>query len=247
MLKKFLKKLVLLNQLHKIVRVYHNLKTKIIPQELILKKNEKCLFLTPHADDETISSGGLLLQYPNNFNVICLTDGRYFKRHDNINELIEARKAEFTKVMQKAKIKNYSFLDIEDKHILNNYSIFKQIDISNYDYIFIPNYLDQHKDHKAVVHLLIKLLNEAKYKSNLKIAFYEVWSTLALPNYYTDISDLADMKKDLIATYKTQEEIICYSEKILGLNAFRGLTVNKKFVECFTIIDIKEFLSLELL
>lgn len=246
-MKKFLKKLVLLNQLHKIIRLNHNLKTKIIPEELLLKSNDKCLLLSPHADDETIGCGGLLLKYPSNFNVICLTDGRYYKKSDNINELIITRKSEFTSVMQKVNIKNYSFLDIEDKHLIDNYCVFSKIDISSFDYIFIPNFLDQHRDHKAVTYLLKKLLKKSNYSKNLKIGFYEVWSTLSIPNFYVDISDLAQNKAELISIYKSQEDIISYSDKILGLNAFRGLTVSRQYVECYTILSLNEFLSLETL
>ena len=43
---------------------------------ITIKPNDKCLVLAPHADDESIGCGGLLLKYPNNFEVVVLTDGR---------------------------------------------------------------------------------------------------------------------------------------------------------------------------
>lgn len=41
-----------------------------------IKPDDKCLVIAPHADDESIGCGGLLLTYPQNFEVVVLTDGR---------------------------------------------------------------------------------------------------------------------------------------------------------------------------
>src|SRR5574344_2081729 len=104
--------------------------------------------------------------------------------------------------MKIAKIKNYSFLRTKDKHLIDFYEKFKTIDIEKYDYIFLPNIIDQHPDHKTISILLNKLLEQKKYKKDLKICFYEVWSTLAMTNSYVDISDVADIKKQMLNCYK---------------------------------------------
>ena len=89
-------------------------------------------------------------------------------------------------------------LDIEDRDLINNYEKFSVIDIKDYDYIFIPNLIDQHKDHKAVSILLKQLLEEKEHKDDLKICMYEVWATLALPNKSVDIEEHIETKKSII-------------------------------------------------
>ncbi len=164
------------------------------PVELQIKDNEKALCLSPHADDETIGMAGVLSFYYKNFDVILLTDGRKGIKDTPTEEVIKIREEEFSNAMKIAQIENYSFLRAQDKHLIESYDKFKKIDISSYDYIFIPNIIDQHPDHKAVSLLLDKLSEERPYKKNLKICFYEVWAALALTNSYIDISDIIDKK-----------------------------------------------------
>ena len=44
-------------------------------QELKITDKTRCLLLASHASEETISCGGLMLKYPQNFDVYCLTNG----------------------------------------------------------------------------------------------------------------------------------------------------------------------------
>ena len=143
--------------------------------------------------------------------------------------------------MKICKIQNYSFLECEDKKLLWGEDKFTQIDISNYDYIFIPNIIDQHPDHKAVAINLNKALKTKKHKSNLKICFYEVWSALSFVNGFVDITDAIETKKEMIASYPSQTSQKNYEYHALGLNQYRGMLKDKKYVEAFCIIDVKDF------
>lgn len=235
------RKPALISQLLKLTNFYYTATTT--PKELCLKESDKCLLLTPHQDDESIGCGGLLLKHSENFEIICLTDGRLgadFAPDENI----KIRKDEFISAMKYLNIDNYSFLDIEDRKLINNYETFKQLDISQYDYIFIPNNLDQHADHKAVTALLQKLIKKTKHKNNVKVVMYEVWATLGLPNFYTDITNVTHRKKELIANYKTQLESIDYDERIIALNKYRGMARGVGFAESFTVLDKSTFLKL---
>jgi len=115
---------------------------------------------------------------------------------------------------------------------------FEKINIADYDYIFLPNILDQHRDHKAVSILLKELLKHKKHKKHLKIVFYEVWQTLALANYYVNIADVKKQKTELIDSYKSQNPT-SYSSRILGLNTYRGSEQNP--AEAFCMMDIGSF------
>lgn len=211
-----------------------NLKTK----QLTLADNDKCLCLAPHSDDESIGCGGTLSKYPKNFDVICLTQGRKINDQSELNNNT-VRAVEFDEAMNKAGVLSHKILKIRDKEIICGYKEFSKIDISNYDYIFIPNPLDQHPDHKAISILLKKLIANTPHKKSLKIAFYEVWTALALPNSYIDISDFIDKKKKLITSHASQIATRDYTNKAVSLNAYRGLPHNINYAEAFCLVDIK--------
>lgn len=235
MLKEFLNKVVT----PKVLKFYLSINLK--PKPLRLDENEKCLLLAPHADDESIGAAGLLIKHPSQFEVICLTNGAKGIKNLGRDEAVAVRKEEFQNAMEKAKVKSFQIFDIEDKELILNYEKFKIIDIKEFDYIFIPNLLDQHLDHKAVSVNLKRLLKEKQHKSSLKIAMYEVWSALPMPNAYLDISDIVTLKKQMINEHKSQIATKDYTSKIIGLNEYRGLPHNLDFAESFLVLDVVTF------
>jgi len=226
-----------------LARAFHY--EKFFCNELTFEKNDKCLLLGPHPDDETFGCGGLLIKYPDNFDIVCLTDGRdggYGE--ESKEELAVIRKNEFKSVMEKLKITSYKFLDIPDRKLIYGYDTFKSLELEKYDYIFVPNYFDQHKDHKAVTNLVQKYFINTKSKDNVKIVFYEVWAALAFPNYYIDITRIMDQKKELIQEYHSQSRHVNFLEGICALNRYRGMLVNRDYAELFSIIDLNTFMKL---
>ncbi|MFA6988913.1 MAG: PIG-L family deacetylase [Candidatus Gastranaerophilaceae bacterium] len=211
-----------------------------------LKENDKCLLLSPHADDETFGCGGLLCKYPDNFHVICMTDGRHGTTDISPNHtaIIEKRKKEFENALSIAGISSYEYLEIEDRELLGNFKTFKTLDISEYNYIFIPHFFDNHKDHKAVTFLLQNLLKRNKYKNNLKIIFYEIWSPLPIFNYYTNIDTFYEKKEKMIQCYKSQLINLDFAGGILGLNKYRGICVNTSHAEVFYTLTPSLFLKI---
>jgi len=242
-IKKIIQKNIIKRLYKKVFNFYSNLET-IYPRELEIKSNDKILILAPHPDDEVIGCGGLLLKYTKQCDVICLTDGRYGDEQLQTNEVIEIRKKEFESVMQKLKINNFKLLNIEDSKLKDAYNSFKKIDFKNYNYIFIPNNLDQHPDHKAVFELVLKAYKENLISKNTKIAMYEVWGALAIPNYFIDISDIKKEKRNIITMYSSQIKHIDYATKILSLNKYRGIMVGKNSIECYFVITIQDIIDL---
>lgn len=214
-----------------------NLKTKAIE----ITSDVKCLCIAPHADDESIGMGATLYKYSKNFKVICLTNGIKGIKTLPPEDAMKMRKEEFSCAMAKAGVSHFEILNINDKDIITEYEKFSQIDISDYDYIFIPNTLDQHMDHKAVSINLNKLLKEKTHKSDVKIMLYEVWSALAMPNVYINISDLIDKKMEMINCHKSQVEQKDYTSKAIGINAYRGLPHDIDYAEAFLQLDVKTF------
>ncbi|MEI8390328.1 MAG: PIG-L family deacetylase [bacterium] len=237
--KKIYKDFVIGKKYLKLANFFHF--EKIDPEELIIQPKEKCLVLAPHFDDETFGCGGLLLRYPQNVHIICLTDGKFGTVQDDNEEIVNIRKKEFTSVMEQVGINSYEFLDIQDGKLIFNYEKFKQINISDYDYIFIPNYFENHKDHKAVTKLLQQLLKEKKYKKSLKIVSYEIWSAMTMPNYFIDVTKVIRKKRELIQLYCSQNKNLWFFKGIISLNAYRGMLVNRGWAEMYTVLDLKTF------
>ena len=226
-------------------RIYFSINLQ--PKEMKLKKDSRCLVLAPHSDDETIGCGGLILQQPSAFDVYCLTNG--FKGVEGANlsyeEKVAIRKKEFCAAMEKAGVNYYHFFeDIDDKRLVMRFDRFKTISLSDYDYIFIPNILDQHRDHKAVAIMLNELMKERPYKRNVKIVMYEVWTALALPNVFVDIENTIEAKMELLKTYRSQIATRDYLGTIRGLNLYRGLNPQRKYAEAYCMIDVSDFKKL---
>lgn len=241
-LKQIYKDFVIEKKYLKLLDFFHY--EKIDPQELLIKPEEKCLVLAPHFDDETFGCGGLLIKYPQNVHVICLTDGKFGTVKDDNNELVVIRKKEFLSVMENLGINSYEFIDIKDGKLVFNFDKFKQIEIYHYDYIFIPSYFENHKDHKAVTSLLKQLLKQKKHKNSLKVAFYEIWSAMTLPNYFLDITPFIKKKRELIRFYSSQNLNLWFFRGLIALNAYRGMLVNRGWAEMYTIFDVNTFKKL---
>lgn len=212
------------------------------PVELNLKESDRCLCLCPHADDESIGMGGLLSIYPKNFEVILLTNGKKGIKDLPEEEVVKIREEELQCAMKLAGVKEFRYLKAADKNLINSFDLFKSIDLSKYDYIFVPNIVDQHPDHKAVSLLLNQLIESGvKVKPDLKICFYEVWSTLGLVNAFVDISEVIELKREMINCYKSQTSQKNYEYHAIGLNQYRGMFKDKKFVEAFLILCLNDF------
>ena len=250
------------------------------PKELNIGENQKCLCLSPHADDESIGMGGVLSLFANNFEVILLTDGRKGIKDKSVEEVIKIRENEFINAMKIAGINEYNFLYAEDKKLLDSFDLFKTYlnrntphpnhppsffdtqskkaesfpqgregatqkstsVLEKYDYIFVPNIIDQHPDHKAVSLLLQRLLDKnIKIKPDLQICFYEVWSTLGMVNSFVDITEVIEKKKLMINCYQSQTAQKDYEYYALGLNQYRGMFKDKKYVEAFCVLSVDEF------
>lgn len=216
-----------------------NLKPKNIDFE-----GKKCLCLAPHPDDEAIGLGGVLNLYPQNFKVILLTNGAKGIPDKSETETIEIRAREFECAMNYTGINNFETLNIQDKELLKAYDTFKNINFSEFDYIFLPNLIDQHPDHKAVSILLAQAIQKGvNFKKDVQIVFYEVWSALPFANIAIDIEDVIDKKQEMINQYPSQTATKDYNYHILGLNQYRGIFKNKKFMEAFFVMNKEDFLE----
>jgi len=209
--------------------------------------NTNCLVLSQYPGAETKGLGGLLAQYPKNFEVLCLTNGS--SMIENIDPIDSARikKQQFADVMKETRVKGFKIFDIDDKTLKNHYSTFKKIDISEADYIFIPNVYDNNID---TIHLLKHfkhLLKEKEYKNNLKILMYESDFPLCTLDYYVDISSIITTKKNMLLKYYPEDKYKGLADRLIGLNSFRGAKHSCNYSEAFMLFSVSDFLDIPMI
>jgi LmbE family N-acetylglucosaminyl deacetylase len=241
MIRKLFTRKIFIKVLNKINFFYRNLHNVDVSE--FSNNNENILILSPHADDESIGCAGIILKYPSKIKVICITDGRYGDKLIEPNKMSKIREDEFKNAMKFAGINSYDFLKIEDSKIKENFRKFSLIDFDKYKSIFIPNYLDRHLDHKAVSNHIYALIKNGNISKNTDIYYYEVWNTVPIVNSYSNISLNIEMKRDMINLYHSQINNINYTDKIIALNKFRGLSLKVNFAETYMKLTTKEFLK----
>jgi LmbE family N-acetylglucosaminyl deacetylase len=217
----------------------------ITPKPFTLANNARVMVLAPHSDDESIGCGGLILSYPQQMEVVCLTDGSRGDPSIPRDTLIAIREQELANALAFAGVKKFHFLGIADQGMAQGYDRFATLDLTQIDYVCVPNFLDQHPDHKAVTLLLQRLLKEKPYNPTLNIVFYEVWGALPVWNTYTQLDDqLLAQKHQMISHFVSQTKQINYAERLTGLHIYRGIVVGLPAVEAYLVMDSADFLAL---
>lgn len=221
----------------------------------LINKEDKILIIAPHPDDEVIGCGGIIAKYSNQIDVLCINSSgvKYEWNSESAEEIAQIRCNEFYKIMKLANVNKCwiakiwgipPMFDYINKHFED---YINQFNYKDYDFIFIPHQLDGHREHRFVGnHLVKKILKKSGYKKDLKIVRYEIWSTIKLPNYFEDITDVKQKKEQLINLYQSRKGGK-YAEKILALNYYRAMTSffasPEKFAEAFYVQSIKEYLN----
>lgn len=231
--------------------IYHF--TKALPhmglRELVLRDTDKCLVLAPHADDESIALGGLMLKHPKAFDVICVTNCATGNPKRGFNETIQERRLEFEAAMKFVEINRFQYnLSITSDNLENSYtkfeSLLRTIDFNDYMHVFLPHHFDQHQDHMAITRLFRKYCKNHRLDSCISIILFEVWTPMTMPNRYVDISDVMGEKMRLINMYASQTQVIDYANRIQGLNRYRGMIPHVDYAECFQQMNVKEFMEI---
>jgi hypothetical protein len=209
--------------------------------------NTKCLVLSQYPGAEIKGLGGLIAQYPKNFEVLCFTNGAHMLPQFDPVESASIKKQQFHEIMQETRVKGYKIFDIDDKTLKNHYSTFRKIDISEVDYIFVPNIYDNNIDTIALLKHFKQLLKEKEYKQDLKIIMYESDFALCTMDYFVNISPIIETKKRLLNIYYPKDKYENLIDKIIGLNAFRAINNNCDYCEVFMKFSVNEYLHIPLI
>ncbi len=229
---------------HLLSKIYNVIfSVKIQPKALSIAPLDRCLLLAGKTEDIFSSAGGTILLNKDKFSVYSLTNG-FREIIDNTmtyEEKIEARKKEFEEIIEKSETAFGEFFeDIDESRLVLRYDKFRSLIISNFDYIFVPNFLEPDKDNKAIALMLNELLKERPYKKHVKIVLYEINSTLPIVNSFVDIENASDKKNEIINSFERKKGT-GYADIIGCLNKYRGANVRKNVVEAFCVLDVEEF------
>ena len=216
-------------------------------EQIRVNINTKCLVLSQYPGAEIKGLGGLIAQFPKNFEVLCMTNGSNMLPEYSPIESASIKKQQFIEVMKAMRVKGYKMFDICDKTLKNHYNTFKKIDISEIDYVFVPNVYDNNIDTIALLKHFKQLLKEKEYKEDLKIIMYESDFALCTLDYFADISSIIETKKRLLSIYYPEDKFPNLVDRIIGLNAFRSIQNKCDYSEGFMKFNVNEFTHIPLI
>ena len=243
------------------LRSYGLLQTvKIKPALVGNPGNCRVLVLAPHMDDEVIGCGGALCKHIKNgadVTVTFITNGRngskelsrFEGRERRVREeaVEKKRKLEAETAMQILGVKQISFWDAHEFALTITPELPDRLaallDQLKPDLVYLPFFLEEHPDHRAVSWLLNKAASKGKFRFDC--VGYEVWTPL-FPNYLVEISDVIRFKTRALKAYRSQLADANYIHSALGLNAFRSAVLlnTKGYAEAFFYASLKDYLDL---
>lgn len=209
-----------------------------------VKIETKCLVLSPYIGAESKGLGGLIAQYPKNFEILTLTNGSSMIKNVSQIESINIKKERFFEVMKLARTKGYKIFDINSGTLKDEFKKFAKIDISEADFIFVPNIFDGNPDSAALLSHFKKILKTKEHKKSLQILMYESDCPLVYTDYFADISNISSAKKHMLELYYPENEKLVGG--VLGLNKFRAIDLNLNYAEGFMGFYVEDFLTLPL-
>lgn len=194
----------------------------VLPLEITA--NDKILVVAPHPDDESIGCGGLLALYPNQIEILVLTDGRLGSKDNKPDDEAIIRKEQFLKFIDMSGIKKFYWQGIRDGNLSNHTDCVDNIDFYKYTKIFLPGLFDNHPDHTAANFIILEILRKKGIEP--EIYQYEVHVPLGNITHVLDISSVIEKKLSFIRCHKDQIINVKYDYLTKALNQYRACQVN---------------------
>jgi hypothetical protein len=184
--------------------------------------------------------------HPKNFDVLCLATAGWNRENQTPEHNSKVRRDDFKSIMAKIGVRDFLIFEYFERWYCHEFyqimldEYMRCVNVSDYDYIFLPHAQDNHPDHQYALVLLRQMISKQGCKDNLKLVFYEVWSPLMNVNAHVNIDRVIMKKRDYLRQYRTVG--IGYVEPVSGLNRYRGLISEGKrgnFLECFEVAEYR--------
>lgn len=217
----------------------------------------KVLVVSPHHDDETIGCGGSICLHVASGDEVSVVF--VFAGWSAIPSIIDKKEAaiiiqsEAREACKELGVKKVIELSFEDRayhpgeNVTNSLiKVFREVSPS---LVYIPHDNEGDREHRFVNKVSQEALwiSSSDYFPELgkkinSVSFvlgYEVWEPLQRHQYFNNISDVIEEKKNALEKYKSQLEIKDWVRASLGLNAYRGAIVGDcSYAEVFQVIKI---------
>lgn len=213
--------------------------------EVSIKEKDRILVVAPHADDESIGCGGLLSLYGKQCDLLLLTDGskgHTTEEYSDEAKLTQIRFQEFCSAANLAGVQHVFSLNIPDGCVRMYKQTVYAFDLSEYQYVFVPNRYESHLDHRVAFPIFRKM--KKRQRSKARIFEYEVWTPLRHATWFLDISAVAENKRTMIEQHISQLADINYTEKAMALSCYRGMFNGTDYSEAFLYSDFSGIKSL---
>jgi LmbE family N-acetylglucosaminyl deacetylase len=199
---------------------------------------KKVLVLAPHPDDDSFGCGGSIRKMATNGSEVTVAyfcDGSGgIPEVTSVNqifrnkELAETRKKEAKATVGILGISEQVFFGYKDGELSKGKAVIKAVsDLIKRvkpDIIFVPSFIDNHPDHRAVNDILINFLD--KNVAHFEIWAYEVWTPI-YANRIVLINDEKEAKEQSMLAHQSQLDARGYDKAILGLNQYRAQINNR--------------------
>jgi LmbE family N-acetylglucosaminyl deacetylase len=212
------------------------------------------LVVSPHADDETLGAGGLILKYKDaGWNVCWLNVTSVKEEYGFSAEVVVKREKEIQEVNRLFQFDNFINLSLKPA----NLDIYNKSDlVSRFssviskiqpEIVIIPFYNDVHSDHRIVFETIYSCTKSFRYPYLKKILCMEILSETDfamsdhgfIPNYFVDITKYIDQKIKIMQVYKSEIAPPPFPrsiENIKSLARVRGSSCGCEFAEGFRLL-----------
>ncbi len=212
----------------------------MIPHRAAALEGERVLVLAAHPDDETLGAGGSLARMAGEGRTIRLwiaTDGEKQEGGEADPAGYAARRRDEARQAAAALgLPEPLFGGLPDRELHGRAgdlerALAGQIREFEPDLVVCPSPVEIHPDHRALAESLYRIVAASRPEDSdhdafrlLRIAFYELTQPL-LPNLLVDIAAEDARKREALARYASQQAVRDYAGAVLGLNAYRRLTL----------------------
>ena len=199
---------------------------------------DSALILAPHGDDEVIGCGGALLRHTAAGGraraLICTSDGHVREG--------EARAASRLMKLDEPLFLNYPVESLERQAGLPD-ELARVLDNVMPQVVFVPFFIDNHTDHRALNKALLAACAKKDYK--FIVYAYPVWLPL-YPNVLIDIGGVWEQKKAAIGSYQSQLATRDYITMSRSLAAYWATVKGHglELAETFFKMSCREYASL---